>query len=337
MYNHIGAINRRIDTHEDGCPLPVEVEMLRKLVKMTKEIGGTYTGAYIEAYEELSTFMCGKDHELNKKFVDCTLEYIRGKFGDGDENHKITQRIRQSVNRVKENLKRDEEETFTYAYQAERMFPTDPEVLAKEAELSPLTADEIFAMQEPPAALFPSSPVTSAREEAKEPEVSNVSADCESQTKLATAGCKLTAHGAQTGKSGASVFNPENTIKPATVKDSSEKTGQIKCPISAIKKYIENGAFEYSDNPRPPLIASADYSLTNKRAPKETWRFMPVDQNGVPVLNAAYYATLLPERRPSPYREGNIIWINHNNDITDDIAKHLKMGDIIRHYSSMGT
>ena len=45
MYDHIGAVNRRIDTHEDGCPLPVEVEMLRKLVKMTKDIGGTYTGA----------------------------------------------------------------------------------------------------------------------------------------------------------------------------------------------------------------------------------------------------------------------------------------------------
>ena len=44
--------------------------------------------------------------------------------------------------------------------------------------------------------------------------------------------------------------------------------------------------------------------------------------------------TLPPSQRPSPYREGNIIWINHINDV-DDYEKHMKMGDSYRHYPDM--
>ncbi len=47
---------------------------------------------------------------------------------------------------------------------------------------------------------------------------------------------------------------------------------------------------------------------------------------------AAYYATIPPCQRPSPFREGNIIWVNHIDDVNED---ELKMGDSIRHYPDM--
>ena len=37
-------------------------------------------------------------------------------------------------------------------------------------------------------------------------------------------------------------------------------------------------------------------------------------------------------QRPSPFREGNIIWVNNINDVNED---DLKMDDSIRHYPDM--
>ncbi len=47
-----------------------------------------------------------------------------------------------------------------------------------------------------------------------------------------------------------------------------------------------------------------------------------------------YFITLPPHRRPSPFRDGNIIWINHQDDIESNL-QHIKMGDIIRYYPDM--
>ena len=47
---------------------------------------------------------------------------------------------------------------------------------------------------------------------------------------------------------------------------------------------------------------------------------------------AAYYATLPPNERPSPFREGNILWVNSKDDINDD---EMKMSDSIRYYPDM--
>jgi hypothetical protein len=49
-------------------------------------------------------------------------------------------------------------------------------------------------------------------------------------------------------------------------------------------------------------------------------------------FSSSYYASLSPSERPSPFREGDILWINHLDDIDDD---KRKMGDSIRYYPGM--
>ncbi len=275
VYDHIAAVNRKIRTHDDGCPTPVEVDMLRKLVKITKDIPRTYTGAYIQAYEEVSSFMLHKDIGHAKKFVEYADEYIRGKFGDGTEQFKATDRARKNVAEVERNLKLQEEQEFDYPCEEK-----STEFSENEAPVNP---------------------------------------------KLRTT---------HLGKNGAFSEDPENTIPINTGNAFSEKNTGTKCPISAIKKYIESGAFHYSANPRPPLVAADMYTSGSSLGKKETWRFMPVDHNGIPVLNAAYYATLLPAHRPSPYRQGTTIWINHPDDL-ENYQQYIKMSDTIRRYDEL--
>ncbi len=290
IYNHIGAVNRKISSHDDGCPEPKEVEMLRKLLKMTSDINKNHVGSYIEAFTEISTYMLHRDIPTGRKFVEHADDFIRGKFGDGSWEFKITDRTRQNVADVEHNLKKQEEQNL----ELETDLYTEPN-----ARSAAHAADDHLQIDT----------------------------------------CKLPAENypiaQKMGKNGAFSKHVENTSNSAAVKHFSQNSPQTKCPISAIKEYIRNGTFEYSDNPRPPLVAAEPYSGIGKIAPKETWKILPVDGNGIPVLNAVYYATLLPGFRPSPFREGNIIWVNTRKDITDDIAKHLKMGDTIRYYPGM--
>jgi hypothetical protein len=50
---------------------------------------------------------------------------------------------------------------------------------------------------------------------------------------------------------------------------------------------------------------------------------------GEAPLTALHYAALPPAMRPSPFREGNIIWVNHIDDVDDD---ERKMSDTICYY-----
>jgi hypothetical protein len=49
-------------------------------------------------------------------------------------------------------------------------------------------------------------------------------------------------------------------------------------------------------------------------------------------FSSSHFAALPPSERPSPFREGDILWINHLDDIDDD---KRKMGDSIRYYPGM--
>lgn len=50
---------------------------------------------------------------------------------------------------------------------------------------------------------------------------------------------------------------------------------------------------------------------------------------------AAYYATLPPDQRPSPFKEGNIIWVNHVYDASEKYRDSMKMCERIEHYPGM--
>jgi DNA-binding XRE family transcriptional regulator len=78
IYNHIDQINIRISNREDHCPTPVEVDMMRKLVNMTKVIEKKHTGAYIEAFEELTMFIAKRNNDLAKQVARFANDYVMG-------------------------------------------------------------------------------------------------------------------------------------------------------------------------------------------------------------------------------------------------------------------
>jgi DNA-binding XRE family transcriptional regulator len=78
IYNHIDQINIRISGREDHCPTPVEVDMLRKLLNMTKVIEKKHTGAYIEAFQELTMFIAKRNNDLAKQVTRFANDYVMG-------------------------------------------------------------------------------------------------------------------------------------------------------------------------------------------------------------------------------------------------------------------
>jgi DNA-binding XRE family transcriptional regulator len=78
IYNHIDQINIRISGREDHCPTPVEVDMLRKLVNMTRVIEKKHTGAYIEAFQELTMFIAKRNNDLAKQVTRFANDYVMG-------------------------------------------------------------------------------------------------------------------------------------------------------------------------------------------------------------------------------------------------------------------
>ena len=82
LYDHVHEINKKIRSREDKCPFPAEVEMLRKLLGMTKNIAKKNTGFYMEAFEELSHFIAKKNWHLSHQVIKHMDEYVEGTFGD---------------------------------------------------------------------------------------------------------------------------------------------------------------------------------------------------------------------------------------------------------------
>jgi DNA-binding XRE family transcriptional regulator len=78
IYNHIDQINIRISGREDHCPTPIEVDMLRKLLNMTKVIEKKHTGAYIEAFQELTMFIAKRNNDLAKQVTRFANDYVMG-------------------------------------------------------------------------------------------------------------------------------------------------------------------------------------------------------------------------------------------------------------------
>ena len=103
IHNHIAAINRRIKDREgDNCPTMQEVEMLRKLINMSAVINKRHTGAYIEAFMELTTYIYHKDVDLARKVTMHADNYVKGYLGEGTDE--IQMNIADNIARVEKNL-----------------------------------------------------------------------------------------------------------------------------------------------------------------------------------------------------------------------------------------
>ena len=102
LYDHVHEINKKIRGREDKCPFPAEVEMLRKLLGMTKNIAKKNTGFYMEAFEELNHFIAKKNRHLSHQVVKHMDEFVEGTFGD--ESFHMDKRVEENVAEVERNL-----------------------------------------------------------------------------------------------------------------------------------------------------------------------------------------------------------------------------------------
>ena len=108
IHNHIAAINKRIKDREgDNCPTMQEVEMLRKLINMSAVINKRHTGAYIEAFMELTTYIYHKDVDLARKVTMHADNYVKGYLGEGADE--IQMNIADNIARVEKNLENNTE------------------------------------------------------------------------------------------------------------------------------------------------------------------------------------------------------------------------------------
>ena len=107
LYCHIGRVNEKIFEREDQCPIMQDVEMLRKLLKMTKDVPKKNSGFYIEALEDFSYFLSKRSSEFTKKCMPFIDEFIRGPADD----HPLRppKRISDNVKEIEKRLKKDAE------------------------------------------------------------------------------------------------------------------------------------------------------------------------------------------------------------------------------------
>ena len=136
--------------------------------------------------------------------------------------------------------------------------------------------------------------------------------------------------------------------KPAIVK-THEENDNTSLPQNATEKnFSENEALppqptpelpknsELENNPQPVIDTVINTVIVSSaELPAEVPNSQTADCQ-LPTANcqldSTYYASLPPSERPSPFREGDILWVNSPDDINDD---ERKMGDKIRRYPDM--
>ena len=102
LYNHITAINDSIAAREDRVPTFQEVEMLRKLIVSAKHIQQMSVGTYIQAFQELTSFIGShtSDLEFTKRVAIVADEYIKGLIHN--KQFHVSEKVRNTNEAIKE-------------------------------------------------------------------------------------------------------------------------------------------------------------------------------------------------------------------------------------------
>ena len=295
LYDHVHEINKKIRSREDKCPFPAEVEMLRKLLGMTKNIAKKNTGFYMEAFEELSHFIAKKNWHLSHQVIKHMDEYVEGTFGD--EGFHMDKRVEENVAEVERNLARKNGDVRTNVRHSNIKKVAFPFPHIHDHELVARVSNDLESK-------FAS---------AKDNTVYGKNA--------ANAHLPSEKNGARMGHPAASGPTDENSSKSLITSSPDEIIVPATYPISTEEKNIENEA-------------CAHIGRNNTLPTPDLTRSFGEGRGEVPL--STYYASLQPSKRPSPFREGNIIWVNHINDVDEDYyEKNMKGADSIRHYPDM--
>ena len=102
LYNHITAINDSIANRDDRVPTFQEVEMLRKLIVSTKHMQQMSLGTYIQAFQELTSFIAPhtNDLEFTKRVAVVADEYIKGLIHN--KQFHISEKVCETAEAIKE-------------------------------------------------------------------------------------------------------------------------------------------------------------------------------------------------------------------------------------------
>ena len=102
LYNHITAINDSIADRDDHVPTFQEVEMLRKLIVSTKHMQQMSLGTYVQAFQELTSFIGPhtNDLEFTKRVAIVADEYIKGLVHN--KHFHIEKKVRDTTDAIKE-------------------------------------------------------------------------------------------------------------------------------------------------------------------------------------------------------------------------------------------
>jgi predicted DNA-binding protein YlxM (UPF0122 family) len=295
IYNYIDEIDLKIKRRplEERCPTDKEVNMMHKLLRMTNLIARQQTGAYMEAYEELIKYLYQTDVALAQKVVKAADRYIMG-FLTRDMTG-LEERASANVAAVHKNLARQEEELKAESWPDEESTP------ATESNIHPQESNS--DNQESSI----SSPVPNI--EHRESNIQNQESSIQHQVSCDNNAILCDINGM--------LATPADIRpKPAIVKTHEENDN------TSISQNIPQNIFpENRILPQNKIPDPIENSTTNSKFPTT---------NSNQIENtSAYYASLPPSQRPSPFREGNIIWVNNRDDISDD---DRKMGDSVRLY-----
>ena len=149
VYGHIGAINNKIRQreHDNQIPTMEEVEKLRKLLGMVKNINKNHIGSYMESFTELVRFIGGTDEVLSWKVAEYAKRYVRGNFGDMEMETSV--KSKKQVAFVNENLATEAElnsegetERRAEGFSEKRAEVFPEEKVEEERELEPESVSE---------------------------------------------------------------------------------------------------------------------------------------------------------------------------------------------------
>ena len=325
IFNHITAVNDKIREREPGdrCPTMEEVEKLRKLINMTNSIKKKHAGAYMESFAEILCYVRKEDRELAAKLAPHIENYTTGTWGN--KQFEWTKERRETAREVMDNLKKMEDSVI--AEPAINTSNNDGSLDTYVTSLSPSERDGVR---------LPGDTENSLNETLKR-EVRDLMGD-QFDEKLFAENMKVTPPSPSERAGVRPPCDNNVSIPPVNPNDKNSTESFTGLPHEEITNTSDTTDYHtknFSKNvitPENQASANCNCQLPTKSASCPCQ--LPLNINEVMKLPLT--------GRPSPFRDGNILWVTNIDDVDERYNNfgqpwgERKMGDTIKRYSSFG-
>jgi hypothetical protein len=328
MHNFWGYIDkvdqsiRRRDP-EDQCPTMEEVNKLNKLVRTANLININHVGWYMQAYEELVRYLHQTDLPLAKSVVTASDTYIKGLLGRTNDD--VLEFVaKKHITYVRQNLEEVDNNDLPEQEPTENQTPSEPnnEEVENQNAGSTIPKEET---KEEKASSYPLDQITGS--DILKDEIKNLNLGVDGTFSPGYEASNVTFEIPD-------IYLPKPT--PANTHEEPDNISNV--PNTPQNIFPENATFPATMSPAellPPTEPKGEVNpLSTSGVPDKARAQLRGEASlSLPLsFSSSYYASLSPSERPSPFREGDILWINHLDDIDDD---KRKMGDSIRYYPGM--